>query len=172
LFGQLLLALEQVLELQLVEFLELLGKAAAVVHPLAHGLFQGARDVQQGPLTAVADGQIQGPVQMALLTAAGAFAARAGAFDQGAAQERLLGDQLRESGTGVAFWGGALRSRGHDVSSAVLTEYYTLRTSSAATARNECEIASPRANPAKTRTDRQLSMDQLPSCGIADPEPG
>jgi hypothetical protein len=121
LFGQLLLALEQLFELLLVEGLELLGEAAAVLHPLAHGLFQGARDVEQSPLTAVPDGQIQGVVQVALLAATGGFAAGAGALDQGAAQERLLGDQLGESGTCVAIWGGALRAMAHGVSSAVLT---------------------------------------------------
>jgi hypothetical protein len=56
--GQLLLALEELVELLLVEVLELLGQAAAVLHPLAHGFFQGARDVQQRPSTTVADGQI------------------------------------------------------------------------------------------------------------------
>ena len=44
--GQLLLALEQLVQLQLVEVLELLAEAAAVLHPQADGLFQGAGDVQ------------------------------------------------------------------------------------------------------------------------------
>ena len=87
----------------------------------ADGLFQGAGDVQQSPSAAVADSQIQGAVQLAALAAAGGFAAGAGAFDQGAAQEGLLGDQLGESGTGVAFGGRALRALAHGVSSAVLT---------------------------------------------------
>jgi hypothetical protein len=46
LLGELAFALEELVELALVEVLDLAGEAAAVVHPLAHGLFQGARDVQ------------------------------------------------------------------------------------------------------------------------------
>jgi hypothetical protein len=121
LLGPLLLALEQLVQLKLVQRLELLGEASAVEYPLAHGLFQGPGDVQQSALAVVADGQIQGTVQLALLAAAGGFAAGACALDQGAAQKRLLGDQLGESRTGVAFWGRALRALAHDVSSAVLT---------------------------------------------------
>jgi hypothetical protein len=108
LLGQLPLAQEQLVELQLVEVLELLGEAAAVLHPLAGGLFEGAGDVQQGALPVVPSGQIQGAVQLALAAAAGGLAAGAGVLDQGAAQERLLGHQLGESRTGVAFRGGAL----------------------------------------------------------------
>jgi len=116
-----LLALEQLLQLQLVEVLELLGKGAAVLHPQPDGFFQGAGDVQQSPSAVEAGSQVQGAVQMALLAAAGGLAAGAGAFDQGAAQEGLLGDQLDESGTGVAFRGRAVRAMAHGVSFAVLT---------------------------------------------------
>jgi len=101
--GQLLLVLEQLVQLQLVEVLELLGEAAAVLHPLAHGVFQGPGDVQQGPSVLVPGSQIQGTVQLPLLAAAGGLAARAGPLDQGAAQEGLLGDQLDQAGTGVAL---------------------------------------------------------------------
>jgi hypothetical protein len=45
LLGELALALEELVELALVEVLDLAGEGAAVVHPLAHGRFQGARDV-------------------------------------------------------------------------------------------------------------------------------
>jgi hypothetical protein len=121
LFGELLLALEQLLDLLLVEGLELLGEGAAVLHPLAHGVFQGAGDVQQSAAVMVADSQVQGAVQLALLAAAGGLAAGAGALDQGAAQEGLLGDQLGESGTGVTLGGGALRTLAHGISSAILT---------------------------------------------------
>jgi hypothetical protein len=86
LLGQLLFALKQLLQLLLVEGLELLREAATVVYPLAHGLFQGPRDVQQRPLVPVADGQIQGTVPVALLAATSGFAAGASALDQGAAQ--------------------------------------------------------------------------------------
>src|SRR4051794_39756859 len=104
-----------------MEVLEVLREAAAVMHPLADGLFQGAGDVQQNALPLVPGGQVQGAVQLALLAAAGGLAAGAGALDQGAAQEGLLTDQLGESGTGVALRGGALRALAHGVSSAVLT---------------------------------------------------
>jgi hypothetical protein len=161
--------MEQLFELLLVEVLELLGEAAAVLHPPADGLFQGAGDVQQCPSAVQPGGQVQGAVQLAPLAAAGGLAAGAGAFDQGAAQEGLLGDQLGESGARVALWGGSLRSLAHGGSAPVLTWYYTLRTSSADKPANECEIAPPRANLAKTRADRQLSADHLPTCGIADP---
>jgi hypothetical protein len=107
LLGQLLLGLEQLVELQLVEVVELLAEAAAVVDPQAYGLFQGAGNVQQSLLTAVSDGQIQGTVQRPALAATGGFAAGTGAFDQRAAQEGLLSDQLGDSGTGVAFGGRA-----------------------------------------------------------------
>jgi hypothetical protein len=117
LLRQLSFALEQLLELLLVQRCELLEEASAIVQPLPHGLFQSPRDVQQGPLPVVPDGQIQGPVQVALLAATGGFAAGASPLDEGTAQERLLGDQLGESGTGVAFWGRALRSLAHGVSS-------------------------------------------------------
>jgi hypothetical protein len=105
----------------LVKGLELLGKGAAVMHALPHGFFQGARDVQQNALALVPCSQIQGAVQLAMLAAAGRLATGAGAFDQGAAQERLLGDQLDESRTGVAFRGGAMRAVAHGVSSTALT---------------------------------------------------
>jgi hypothetical protein len=116
LLGQLPLAQEQLVELQLVEILELLGEAAAVLHPPAGGLFQGAGDVQQGALPLVPSGQVQGAVQLALPAAAGGLAAGARALDQGAAQEGLLGDQLDEAGTGVAFWGGAMGAVVHGAS--------------------------------------------------------
>jgi hypothetical protein len=167
LLGQLLFALEQLLQVQLVEVLELLGESAAVLHPLADGFFQGAGDVQQSPSAVGAGSQIQGPVQLALPAAAGRFAAGAGAFDQRAAQEGLLADQLGESGTGVAFRGGAVRAVAHGVSSSALTQHYTLRASCADTPANECEFAPPRANHAKVRTDRQLSIDRLQTCGAA-----
>jgi len=119
--GQFFLAPQQLVQLQLVEILGLLGEGAAVLHPLADGLLQGAGDVQQGAPTLVPRGQVQGTVQLAFLAAARGFAARAGALDQGAAQERLVADQLGESGTGLAFGGGAVRAVAHGVSSAVLT---------------------------------------------------
>jgi hypothetical protein len=139
--GQLLFAPQELVELQLVEILELLAEAAAVVNPLTDGLFQGPGDVEQGAAALVAGGQIQGTMQLAALAAAGRFAAGASALDQGAAQEGLLSDQLGESGTGVALRGGALRALAHGVSSAVLTWYYTLRTSSADKPVDECESA-------------------------------
>jgi hypothetical protein len=43
--GQLLFALEQLVQLQLVECLELLAEQAAILDPKAHGFFQGAGDV-------------------------------------------------------------------------------------------------------------------------------
>ena len=46
LLGQVLFALEQRVQLQLVAILELLQEGAAVLDQLTHGLFQGARDVQ------------------------------------------------------------------------------------------------------------------------------
>jgi hypothetical protein len=147
LLGELLLALHELLELELVEVLELLGQAAAVLHPLTHGLLQGAGDVQQGPATVVPGSQIQGTVQLAFLATAGRFAAGANTLDQGAAQERLLRDQLGQSGTGVAFRGGAVRAGAHGVSSSALTLYYTLRASSAETPAHECEIAPPKGQP-------------------------
>jgi hypothetical protein len=116
-----LLALKQLLQLQLVEVLQLLGKGAAVEHPQPDGFFQGAGDVQQSSSAVETGSQVQGTVQMSLPTATGRFAAGAGAFDQGAAQEGLLGDQLDESGTGVAFRGGVVRAMLHGVSFAALT---------------------------------------------------
>jgi hypothetical protein len=142
-----------------VEVLELLAEAAAVIHPLACGLFQGAGDVQQNLLPLVPGGQVQGAVQLAFLAAAGGLAAGAGAFDQAAAKEGLLGEQPGEAGAGVPLWGGTLRSLAHVISSAVLTRYYTLRTNSADTSADECENALPRASTTKTRADRQLSTD-------------
>jgi hypothetical protein len=121
LLGELLLALEQLVELLLVECFELLAEASAVVEPLPHGVFQGARDVQQSALAAVADSQIQGTVQLAFAAAAGGLAAGAGVLDEGAAQEGLLGDELGELGTGVTLGGRALRTQAHGVSSTVLT---------------------------------------------------
>jgi hypothetical protein len=111
--GQLRFALEELLELLLLEVLELLAEAAAVLHPQADGLFQGARDVQQSALALVPGVQVQGTVQLALLAAARGFATGTGAFDQTAAQERLLGNQLGESGTRVAFWGRTVRAVAH-----------------------------------------------------------
>jgi hypothetical protein len=113
LLEQVLLALPQLVELLLVEILELPGKAAAVGHPQADGLFQGAWDVQHKALALVAGLQVQGTVQLAPLATTGRLAAGAGVLDQGAAQEGLLGNQLGESGTGVALRGGALRSLAH-----------------------------------------------------------
>jgi hypothetical protein len=104
-------------QLQLVEGLQLLGKGTAVLHPLADGFFQGARDVQQGASAFVPGGQIQGAVQLALLAAAGGLAAGAGAFDQRAAQEGLLGDQLDKPGTCLAFWDRGVRAVVYGVSS-------------------------------------------------------
>jgi hypothetical protein len=106
--GQLLLALEQLVQLLLVEVLELLREATAVVHPLAHRVFEGPGDVQQSPSALVPSSQVQGTVQLSVPAAAGGFAARAGPLDQGAAQEGLLGDQVDQAGTGVAFGGGAM----------------------------------------------------------------
>jgi len=108
LLGKLLFTLEQLVQLLLVEVLELLGKGATVLHPLADGLFQGARDVQQSALALVPGSQIQGTVQLASLATAGGLAAGAGPLDQRAAQEGLLADQLDQSGTGMALWGRAL----------------------------------------------------------------
>src|SRR6185437_1302879 len=71
---------------------------------------KGTRDVEQSGSAVVADGQVQGAVQLAALAATGRFAAGTGARNQGAAQERLLGDQLGQLGTGVAFRGRALRA--------------------------------------------------------------
>jgi hypothetical protein len=121
LLGELLLALEQVVELLLVQRLELAREGAAMVNPQTHGIFQGAGDVQQNPAAVVPSGQIQGAVQLAFLAAAGGFAAGAAPLDQGAAQEGLLGDQLGEAGTCVPLCGGALRTLAHGVSFAVLT---------------------------------------------------
>jgi hypothetical protein len=167
LLGELLLALEELVELELVEVLELPGEGAAVVHPLADGFLQGARDIQQGAAALVAAGQVQGAVELAPLTAAGGLAAGSGAFDQAAAQEGLLGDQLSESGTGVALGGGAVRTVAHGVSSVVLTQHYTLRTSGAHESSDECENAPPRPDLVKTRTEQRLSTDQRPTCGTA-----
>src|SRR5256885_1725431 len=75
--GQLLFALEQLVELDLVEVLEVLGEGAAVGHPLPDGLLQGAGDVEQGAFALVACGQIQGAVRPAFLAAAGGLAAGA-----------------------------------------------------------------------------------------------
>jgi hypothetical protein len=115
LFGQLPLALEELVELRLMKVLELLAEGATVAHPQADGLFQGARDVQQDAPPLVPGGQVQGAVQLALAAAAGGLAAGAGSLDQAAAQERLLADQLGQSGTGGAFRGGALRAGTHRV---------------------------------------------------------
>jgi hypothetical protein len=87
LLGKLLLALEQVVELLVVEILELLGEPAAVLHPLARGFFQGAGDVQQSPVTAVADREVQGAVQLAVPATAGGLATGAAPLNEGAAQE-------------------------------------------------------------------------------------
>jgi len=87
-----LLALQQLLQLQLVQRFELFTKTSAVSHPQSDGLFQGARDVQQHPSVPVADGEVQGAVQLTLATAASGLAAAACPLDQGAAQEGLLGD--------------------------------------------------------------------------------
>src|SRR3954452_23307404 len=73
--GQLLFALEQLVELDLVEVLHLLGEAASVGDPEPDGLVQGAGDVQQGTPAVVAGGQVQGAVRLALLTAAVGLAA-------------------------------------------------------------------------------------------------
>jgi hypothetical protein len=102
-----LFALEQLLELQLVEILEVLGEAAAIGDALPDGRFQGAGNVQQGAPAVVSDSQIQGTVQLAALATAGGFAAGTGLLDQGTAQEGLLGDQLGEAAPGVAFGGRA-----------------------------------------------------------------
>jgi hypothetical protein len=161
LLGELLFTLQELLELELVEVLELLGQTAAVLHPLAHRLLQGAGDVQQSSAAVEPGSQIQRTVQLAVLAAASRFAAGARTLDQGTAQEGLLRKQLDESGTGVAFRGGAVRAVAHGVSSAALTLYYMLRASSANTPASEGEIAPPRANQANTSTDRQLSIDQL-----------
>jgi hypothetical protein len=105
LLSELLFALEQLVELELVQGGELFTEASAILHPLAYGFFQGARDVQQGLLVVVADGEVQRTMQVSSLTAAVGFAAGASSFDQGAAQEGHLGDQLGESGTCVTFDG-------------------------------------------------------------------
>jgi hypothetical protein len=94
-------------QLQSVEVLELPGEAAAVLHPLAHAAFQGTGEVQQSPSALVPGSQLQGAVQWSLPAAAGGLAARAGAFDQGAAQEGLRGEQSGQAGTGVTFRVGA-----------------------------------------------------------------
>jgi hypothetical protein len=119
--GKLLFALEELVELDLVEVLELLGEGAAVLDPLPDGFFQGAWDVKQGAPAVVPCGQVQGAVQVALLAAAGGLAARACAFDQRAAQEGLVADQLGELGAGVAFRGGQVRAMVHGVSFSALT---------------------------------------------------
>jgi hypothetical protein len=117
----LLLELQQLVELVLVQGSELFFEAATVVNPQPDGLFQGARDVQQSALTLVPRSQIQGAVRLAFLAAAGGLATRAGAFEQTAAQEGLLGDQLGQLGTCVAFSGRAVRAMLHGVSSFGLT---------------------------------------------------
>src|ERR1700733_15019600 len=104
-----------------MEVLKLSGKGPSVLHPQSDGLLQGARDVQQDSFTAVSGGQVQGPVEVSLLAAAGGLAARAGALDEGATEERLVADHLGQSGAGAAFWVGAVRAMGHGVSSTVLT---------------------------------------------------
>jgi hypothetical protein len=119
--AELLLALQQLVELQLVEVLQLLAEAAAVVHPLPGGPFQGAGDVQQSAAALVAGGQVQGAVQLAFLAAAGRLAAGTGPFDQTAAQERLLGNQLGQPGACVPLLKGLVRSVAHRVSSSALT---------------------------------------------------
>src|SRR5438105_2219364 len=86
-----------------MEVVDLPRETTAVVNPQADGFFQSAGDVEHGASAIVSSGQIQGTVQVALLTAAGGLAAGAGAFDQGAAQERLFGDELDESGARLAF---------------------------------------------------------------------
>jgi hypothetical protein len=78
---QLLFVLEQLLQLVLVQRLELLVDPSAVGEPLAHGSVQGTGDIQQRPLAAMVDGQIQRVVQVAFLAAAHRFAARAGPVD-------------------------------------------------------------------------------------------
>jgi hypothetical protein len=79
-------------ELLLVQILELLVQAAAVVDPLPRRLVQGTGEVQQDAFPLVPCGQVPGTVQLALLAAAGGLAAGASAFDQATAQERLLAD--------------------------------------------------------------------------------
>ena len=97
------LALEQLLQLPLVQRFELFAEASAVAQPQPDGLFQRAWDIQQSEAVAMADGQVQGAVRLALPAAAGGLAAGAGPLDQGAAQKGLLGDQLCELGTCVAL---------------------------------------------------------------------
>jgi hypothetical protein len=115
--AQALFVLEPLLQLLLVERLQLLVDLSAVVKPLAYRVVQSPGDIQQGPLAAVVDRQIQGRMQLTPLAATGGFAAGARPLDEGTAQEGLLGDQLGKLGTGVAFWGRALGSLAHGVSS-------------------------------------------------------
>ena len=77
---QLLLALEQLVELDLVEVLQLLAEAASVGDPQADGILEGARDVEQDAAVVVSCGQVQGAVQLAFAAAAGGLAAGAGAL--------------------------------------------------------------------------------------------
>jgi hypothetical protein len=164
---QRLFVLEQLLQLLLVQRLELLVDPSAVGEPLAHRLVQSAGDIQQRPLAAMVDSQIQRTVQVAFLAAARRFAAGAGPLDQAAAHKRLLRNPLGELGTCVAFWRRALAAVVHDVSRAVLTMYYTLRTGRADKPLDECEFAPQRANHAKTIGNQQLSTTCVGSCGIA-----
>lgn len=80
-----------------MEILELLGKGPPVAHPEPNGVFQVARDVQQGASSKVSCGQVEGAVPMALLATAGGLAAGSFAFDQGGSQEGQLADQLDDS---------------------------------------------------------------------------
>jgi hypothetical protein len=155
---QLLFVLEQLLQLLLVQRLELLVDPSAVGEPPAHRRMQGTGDIQQRPLAAMVDGQIQRVVQVALLAAAGRFAAGAGSVDQAAAHKGLLGNPLGELGTCVAFWARALAAVVHGISSTVLTMYYTLRAGRADKPPDECEFAPQKANHAKTIRNRQLPI--------------
>jgi hypothetical protein len=151
-----LFVLEQLLQLLLVQRLELLVDPSAVGEPLAYRLVQGAGDIQQRPLAAMVDGQIERMVQVTLLAAAPRFAAGAGPLDQAAAHKRLLGNPLRELGTCVPFLGRTLAAVVHRISRAVLTIHYTLRIECAKRLGDECEFAPQSAKHAKTIMDRQL----------------
>jgi len=79
---ELLFVLEQLLQLLLVQRRQLLVNASAVGQPLANRLVQGAGEIEQRPLAAVVDRQIEGMMQLAFLAAARRFPARAGPIDQ------------------------------------------------------------------------------------------
>jgi len=144
---QLLFVLQQLLQLLLVQRRELLVDPSAVGQPLADRLVQGAGEVEQRPLAAVVDCQIQGMVQLAFLAAASRFAAGAGPIDQRAPQERLLGEQLGELGACVAFWGRSVGAVCYGASGVLLTTLLYAQKGRRRQARRRMRICSPQGAP-------------------------